>query len=260
MFTLIPVFSVSTFAQTDKNGTQIQEAIPISAQLPEIEGIAFEGTYADLHFLVVMGTGNAKAYRAFAVRAEEERYFVIANLFRATADAEAKHSDDGWTILQEMGETERPDIAGAWLIIRSTAQNLQASFASETLDYTVRYSGFLETAQKEGNAKAERIFKLAMSAGEVHANNYQDALAKLSDTDYINEKYSEVYRCVVCGEVVTERPNQCSTCGALSKTFVSYKATGKSMLPDSVINILIATIAIIVAIIATISLIKKRSK
>jgi rubrerythrin len=177
MFALIPVFSVSTFAQTDENGTQIQEAIPISAQLPEIEGIALKGTYADLYALVQGETDAAKIYRAFAERAEDEGYFAIANLFWATADAEIKHADDGWTILQEMGETERPTGA-AFINVRSTAQNLQVAFDGETLEYTVMYPGFLETAQKEGNVKAERIFKLAMSAEEVHANNYQDALAK----------------------------------------------------------------------------------
>jgi len=34
------------------------------------------------------------------------------------------------------------------------------------------YLKFLETAQKEENTDAARIFKLAMNAEEEHANNY----------------------------------------------------------------------------------------
>jgi rubrerythrin len=120
------------------------------------------------------------------------------------------------------------------------------------------YPEFLETATKEGNTDAARIFRLAMKAEEVHASNYQDVLANLQDTDYLNEKYSEVFRCVTCGEVVTERPDRCPICGAQSNTFVSYTAN-KSILSNTTVIALIVVI-LIIAVVAVALLVKRRIK
>jgi rubrerythrin len=214
-------------------------------------------TYDNLYASVQGETNAAAAYRAFADKAEEEGYLAVANLFRATSDAEAKHADDEWTVLQGMGATERPTATTP--TVGSTAQNLQAAFDGETYEYTVMYPEFLETAQKEGNTDAERIFRRAMNAEKVHANNYQDVLANLQDTDYLNEKYSEVYRCVICGEVVAELPDKCPICGALGDTFVTYTAN-KNTLSNSILIALIAAILIIIFVAAAIFLIKKKHK
>jgi rubrerythrin len=215
-------------------------------------------TYDNLYVSVLGETDAAIRYQYFADRAEEEGYLTIANLFRATADAETKHADDEWKILQDMGATERP-MSGAFIYVGSTRENLQAAIDGETHEYTVMYPEFLETAQKEGNTDAARIFRLAMKAEEVHANNYKDALANLQDADYLNEKYDEVYRCVVCGEVVVELPDKCPICGALDETFISYK-TSKNFF-NGITIVLIATIVVILAlIVAALLFTKKRNK
>jgi ferritin len=82
------------------------------------ENITYEVVYAsvsktfdNLYASVQGETNAAAAYRAFADKAEEEGYRTVANLFRATADAETKHADDEWNILQGMGVVERPTAA-----------------------------------------------------------------------------------------------------------------------------------------------------
>jgi rubrerythrin len=155
-----------------------------------------------------------------------------------------------------MGATDRPTATTP--TVESTRQNLQTAIAGETYEYTVMYPKFLETAQKEENTDAARIFRLAMKAEEVHANNYKDVLANLQDTNYLNEKYNEVYRCVICGEVVVELPDKCPICGALNNTFETY-TTNKSFL-NTITIALIATIAIIIIVIAALLLTKKRKK
>ncbi|MDR0797292.1 MAG: hypothetical protein LBE70_01015 [Nitrososphaerota archaeon] len=250
MFTFASMLGMSTFAQTDENETQgIETPILISYQYL---------TGANLYASVQGETNAAAAYRAFADKAETEGYLAVANLFRATADAEAKHADDEWAILQSMGETERPTAETP--TVGSTAQNLQTAFEGETYEYTVMYLGFLETATKEENAEAARIFRWAMKAEEVHAGNYKDVLNNLQDADYLNEKYGEVYRCVTCGEVDTERPSTCPVCGAVGKTFVEYNIKEKTPFADKGIIALIAAIVIIAIVAITFVLIKKRSK
>ncbi|MCL1873814.1 MAG: InlB B-repeat-containing protein, partial [Clostridiales bacterium] len=60
-------------------------------------------TYANLYAAVQGETNAAAAYQAFAAKALADGYPIIAKLFFATADAEAKHADDEWAILAGMG-------------------------------------------------------------------------------------------------------------------------------------------------------------
>jgi rubrerythrin len=188
-------------------------------------------TYANLYASVQGETNASAAYRAFADKAWEEGYSAVANLFLATSDAEAKHANDEWAILEAMGATLRPTAAAP--TVGTTAQNLQAAFDGETYEYTVMYPGFLATALDEGmNANptnAGRIFNLAMRAEQVHAGNYDDVLANLADAVYLSSAYDVVYRCPVCGEVVTARPGRCPICGADGSTFIMYSNTAISV-------------------------------
>jgi len=180
-------------------------------------------TYANLYASVQGETNASAAYKAFAEKAYDEGYPVIARLFMATSDAEAKHADDEWEILQGMGATVRP--VAETPVVGTTAENLEAAFDGETYEYEEMYPDFLATAIEEGMTDAARIFNFAMKAEEVHAINYADVLDNLSDTAYINSKYGVVYRCPTCGEVVTERPSRCPICGVIGSMFVTYNQT-----------------------------------
>jgi rubrerythrin len=182
--------------------------------------VIYNATYFNLYAAVQGETNAAAAYRAFAARAQAIGYPVISRLFLATADAEAKHADDEWAILQAMGATVRP-VAGT-PTVGTTAQNLQASFDGETYEYTIMYREFLAEAQADEMTDAARIFGYAKQAEQVHAGNYYDALNHLADDDYLNKNYGVVYRCVTCGEVVKERPANCPICNAAGSTFVMY--------------------------------------
>ena len=188
-------------------------------------------TYENLYAAVQGETNANAAYNAFAAQAQFEGYPVIARLFLATADAEAKHADDEWAVLVSMGATDRP--VADKPTVGTTAENLQAAFNGETYEYTVMYPDFLATANAEGNAAAARIFNLAMKAEQVHAGNYADVLANLDDVDYLNSKYAVVYRCPVCGEVVTLLPNRCPICGASGDTFFMYCAELDYAFPEA---------------------------
>ncbi|MCL2166407.1 MAG: rubrerythrin family protein [Clostridiales bacterium] len=181
-------------------------------------------TYANLYAAVQGETNANAAYLAFAEKALNEGYLVIARLFQATADAEAKHAEDEWAILQTMGATQRP--VASKPSVGSTADNLLAAFNGETYEYQVMYPEFMDTAEAEGmnagDTNARRIFNLAKQAEEIHAGNYFEVLTNLADTGYINSKYVTIYRCPVCGEVVVGRPGRCPICNADGSTFIEY--------------------------------------
>jgi len=188
-------------------------------------------TYSNLYASVQGETNASAAYTAFAAKALEEGYPVIARLFLATADAEAKHAEDEWAILQGMGATVRP--VAETPTVGTTAENLQVAFDGETYEYTEMYPGFVATAEAEDMTDAKRIFNLAMRAEQVHAGNFEDVLANLDNADYLNEKYNVVFRCPVCGEVVTERPGRCPICGQPSDNFVS---TLENAVPEALVT------------------------
>jgi len=197
-----------------------------ATKTPALKNTASESvTYNNL-YASVQGETNAHAkYTAFAAKADEEGYAVIARLFRATAEAEAKHAADEWAILLGMGATDHPTADS--VAVGTTAENLQAAYDGETYEWTEMYPGFKQAADSEGIAAASRIFNYAMQAEQVHANNYKDVLTKLAagDTAAIDSTYATVYRCPVCGEVVTSLPTNCPICRTSGTRFVTYNGT-----------------------------------
>ena len=195
--------------------------VGLFSSMPALATSAAADTTYDNLYASVQGETNANAtYKAFAAKAYEEGYPEVARLFLATADAEAKHAADEWAILVDMGATVRP--VAEVPTVGTTAQNLQAAIDGETYEYTIMYPGFVATAEAEGATAARRIFNFAMRAEQVHAGNYADVLAHLADAAYLKATYGTVYRCPVCGEVVTDRPSRCPICGTDGSAFVVY--------------------------------------
>lgn len=150
--------------------------------------------------------GEAKAHRrllAFARQADSEGYPDVARLFRAVAYAEGIHAD---TALRLLGEAA----------VRSTEENLQASFERETTVSQIAYSRFIREAEEEGDRKAALAFSRARDVEEAHAALYKRALSCL-----LREEPCIYYVCDICGYVVEgEPPDECPVCGAGRERFV----------------------------------------
>jgi len=184
-------------------------------------------TYDNLYASVQGETNAAAHYYAFAKQAVIEGYPAIANLFNATGDAEAKHADEEWAILEAMGATVRP--VAEPVTVGTTKENLWAAFEGETYEYTVMYPEFILAANEEGmntgNFNAARIFRWAGSAEQVHAGNYLEVYNNISNKNFINLWYSTVYRCLRCGAVYTDKTlpaGNCAYCGFAKEEFIVY--------------------------------------
>ncbi|WP_158386801.1 ferritin family protein [Candidatus Methanoplasma termitum] len=180
-------------------------------------------TYEDL-YVAMQGELNANAhFTAFAAKAKDESYPMVARIFQAMADAEAKQAEDAWVILQSMGATVKP--VAATPTVGTTAENLQASIDGATYEYTVMYPGFQTNAQAAGLTAAADFFKFAGKAAQTYATITTDALQNLSDWSYMESNFNAVYRCPTCGEVVKARPTTCPICGTAGTDFVLYSQT-----------------------------------
>ena len=142
-----------------------------------------------------------RKYLAFAKKADQEGYPLVANLFRAAAEAETVHAHAHLRVLKG---------------INSTAENLKEAVAGETHEFKCMYPDMIETAKSEGNKAAERTFSFANEVEQIHADLYQKALDSLDNPEDI-ECY---YVCGVCGYTCeNEPPETCPVCKANIKAF-----------------------------------------
>ena len=150
--------------------------------------------------------GEAKAHHrllAFARQAEEERYPQVAKLFRAVAEAERVHVERHLRLLGEA-------------VVRSTEENLQFSFESETTVNQVYYPQFIREAEQEGDQVAALTFSQARDVEERHADLYKRAL-----TAMLRDETHDYHVCQVCGYVAErEPPDLCPICNAKREKFV----------------------------------------
>ena len=207
---------------------EVTTELPTNCPVCHASGESFAvygSTYANLFMSVKGETTAAAKYLDFAEKALAEGHIVIAQLFKATADAEQKHADDEWAILVNMDPTltseDKP--AASEYEVGTTEENLLAAFNGETYEYTTMYPAFRAVASLENETAAAGIFRLAMRAEETHARNYKDVLDHLSDKAYINSTYASIYRCKTCGEIETTLPTNCPICH--STDFEPYTTT-----------------------------------
>lgn len=142
-----------------------------------------------------------RKYLAFAKKADQEGYPLVANLFRAAAEAETVHAHAHLRALKG---------------VNSTAENLKEAIAGETHEFKNMYPAMIDAAQSEGEKAALRSFTFANEVEKIHADLYQKALDSLDNPEDI-ECY---YVCSVCGYTCeNEPPETCPVCKANIKAF-----------------------------------------
>lgn len=114
-----------------------------------------------------------RRYLYFAKVAEAEGLGDIAEGFRATADGETGHAHGHLEYLAQVGDpvTDLP--------IGATADNLRASIAAETHEYTEMYPAFAKTARDEGFDDIADWFEILAKAEKSHAGRFEMMLDSL---------------------------------------------------------------------------------
>src|SRR3989339_740426 len=128
--------------------------------------------------------GEAKAslrLKVYADKAEKEGYPQIAKLFRVIAFSEEIHGARALKVLRE---------------IKSTEENLAASFEAEQRVAEVAYGEFIKRAEAEGNQAALLQFSQSKDVEETHAKLYKEAMSHMME-----ERETTYHVCMVCGYV-----------------------------------------------------------
>ncbi|MBU6380991.1 MAG: rubrerythrin [Betaproteobacteria bacterium] len=116
-----------------------------------------------------------RRYLYFANKADVEGLPEVASLFRSTAEGETGHAHGHLDYLAHVGDP------ATGLPIGSSSDNLKASVAGETHEYTDMYPGMAKTARDEGFDEIADWFETLAKAERSHANKFQKALDALAE-------------------------------------------------------------------------------
>lgn len=114
-----------------------------------------------------------RRYLWFAQKADIEGYPDSAALFRSVAEGETGHAHGHLEYLEEVGDP------ATGMPIGGTSDNLKASIAGETHEYTDMYPGMAKAARDEGFDEIADWFETLGKAERSHANRFQKALDNL---------------------------------------------------------------------------------
>jgi rubrerythrin len=114
-----------------------------------------------------------RRYLYFAQKADVEGYNDVAAVFRSTAEGETGHAHGHLEFMEGVGDP------ATGLPIGGTSDNLKASIAGETHEYTDMYPGMAKTARDEGFDEIADWFETLAKAEKSHAGRFQRALDAL---------------------------------------------------------------------------------
>ncbi|HBI28508.1 MAG: rubrerythrin [Deltaproteobacteria bacterium] len=121
--------------------------------------------------------GESQANRRYlwmAKAADVEGFPEIAGNFRQTAEGETGHAHGHLDYLQQVGDP------ATGLPIGETPENLKASIAGETHEYTDMYPGMAKSAREEGFGEIADWFETLAKAEKSHAGRFQQMLNSVS--------------------------------------------------------------------------------
>src|SRR5262245_7529529 len=105
-----------------------------------------------------------RRYTAYGIRALQEGYFEVAQLFFEAAGAEAVHAYSHLAVL------------GA---VSTTLENLRTATRGETSEIEQLYPRIIAEAEAEGNLQAVASFRFALERERYHQEVFRSALASL---------------------------------------------------------------------------------
>jgi rubrerythrin len=111
----------------------------------------------------------SRRYLDFAQKADVEGFNDVAAVFRSTAEGETGHAHGHLEYLEEVGDPATGKIG-------PTGDNLKATIASETHEYTDVYPGMARVARQEGFDEIADWFETLAKAGKSHAERFHKAL------------------------------------------------------------------------------------
>lgn len=174
-----------------------------------------KGTRTEKNLLTAFA-GESQArnrYTYFAIKAREEGYEQIAEIFEETANQEREHAKRFFNFL-EGGEVEVQAAFPAGEVL-STAENLKAAAAGENYEWTTMYKEFADIAKEEGFPQISAVFNAVCVAEKQHEKRYNALRNNILNEQVFKKDEKVLWACLNCGYIYEgeKAPNKCPACG-----------------------------------------------
>ena len=167
--------------------------------------------------------GESMAHMRYLIwgdMAAKESFPNVAKLFRAIAYAEQVHATGHFREI-DGGTADAMVTAGGVFGANKTAANLQGAINGELHEVEQMYPVYLNAAEFQNEAGAQRSFHRALEAEKQHAQLFQQALDAVNAGKDV--ELDAVYVCPVCGHtVLDEAPDKCPVCGVKKDKYMKY--------------------------------------
>jgi rubrerythrin len=170
-------------------------------------------TIENLQTAYAKSVNYVRMYNLFARRAEKDRLFNVANLYRAVARSEQVHADLHAQLLRQYGaEPVTPQEEA--VTVGTTLQTLKLALSSEDIEYGRMYPNLIHTAELEKDSAAAQ-FRLTQEVDTQHGELFKEALERAGRIPK-----ASYYVCGGCGFIMTsEKTDECPVCHSKKDKF-----------------------------------------
>lgn len=156
-----------------------------------------EKTLADLKVAYIREATTQDKYNMFSKKAKEEDFHKVALMFSAIAYAEGIHAANHKKVLDKLKGNYPASPVGNFEV-RSTLENLQDGYNSETYEYDTMYPAFIEEAKTENVPDAVDSFTWARQVEKQHQGYYGVAITVMGTKSELTLP-DEWFVCPKCG-------------------------------------------------------------
>ncbi len=196
-----------------KHGAEDFERVPPEAKEKGEITMDLKGSKTEANLQAAFA-GESQArnkYTYYAVKARENGYVQIADLFEETANNEKEHAKI-WFKLLNGG-------------IKETADNLQDAAAGENYEWTDMYPTFAKEAREEGFSRIADLFDGVAKIEKEHEERFKTLLKNVNNGLVFSKDGDTVWQCINCGHIVVGKkaPQICPVC-AHPQSYFQVKA------------------------------------
>lgn len=175
------------------------------------------------------GESQARNRYTFAQQqAQAQKLYVLADLFKFTANQEKEHAKIFYDHLKECaGETITVDGGYPVDISANMLDLLQMAHHNEYQEYDDVYPAFAEIARQEGFSKIAQDFSNIAKIEKYHGDRFHSFGTLMQQNKLFSSDETETWFCLNCGYIMegTQAPKMCPVCSGDQGYFIRLKMT-----------------------------------
>ena len=156
-----------------------------------------EKTLVDMKLAFIREETAEEKYLKYAQKAREENFPKLALMISAISKAEDIHGNNHKKVLEKLKGNYQGSPLGNFEV-KSTLENIQEAYKSETYEYETMYPAYIKEAKAENVPEAVESFTWAWQVEKQHQGYYNVAITEMANKSELTlpEKW---YVCPKCG-------------------------------------------------------------